>query len=211
MEIEMKYAIPNKEMADSIWEDELIHKIGDPESKETLLLKSAYFDTEDNILLKNDVAFRVRMEGNKVVASLKWKGSSSEGLHKREEVNVPVDDPACFLAPSPDIFAESDQGTEMIRLVNGRTLYSTLEMSFIRRKIRVDYGESIMELAIDTGEIMTNEGDLPICELEIELFSGEEKDVTALGEALREKYDIEPLDVSKYARGLFFSLREGYK
>lgn len=211
MEIEMKFALANKEMADSIWEDDFIDKIGDPESRETQLLKSAYFDTEDHVLLKNDVAFRVRMEGSKVVASLKWKGSSSEGMHKREEVNVPVDDPACFLAPSPQIFAESEQGADMIALVGDKSLHSNLEMSFIRRKIRVDYGESIMELAIDTGEILAKEGELPICELEIELFSGKEEDVRTIGQMLKEKYDIEPLDVSKYARGLFFSLGEGYK
>ncbi len=211
MEIEMKYAIADRETADSIWKDELLEKYGDPKSRETALLKSAYFDTEDSVLLKNDVAFRVRMEGSKVVASLKWKGSSSEGMHKREEVNVPVDDPACFLAPSPDIFAESEQGEDMINLVSGKTLHSTLEMSFIRRKIRMDYNESIMELAIDTGEIKTGRGELPICELEIELFSGREEDVQALGQLFREKYQLEPLDVSKYARGLFFSLGEGYK
>lgn len=202
MEIEMKYAIADKEVADAIWEDELLEEIGDPASREAVYMKSAYFDTDAGILLKNDVAFRVRMEGNKIVASLKWNGSSSAGLHKREEVNVPVDDPACFLEPSAEIFKESEQGRAMLELIGNERLHSILEMNYIRRRLRVDYGKSIMELAIDTGEILTNEGELPICELEIELFTGEQEDVTALGDILREKYGLIPLDTSKYARGL---------
>ena len=202
MGIEMKYAIPNKEVAEAIWEDEYLNQIGDSASRNAVYMKSSYFDTEDKILLKNDVAFRVRMEGNKVVASLKWKGGSSEGLHKREEVNVPIDDPACFLQPSPEIFKESDQGADMMSLVGAEPLHSILEMNFIRKRIRVDYKESIMELAIDTGEILTVDGEIPICELEIELFSGTEEDVKALGGIIREKYNLEPLDASKYARGL---------
>ncbi|HPO04980.1 MAG TPA: CYTH domain-containing protein [Bacillota bacterium] len=204
MEIEMKFAIGNKEVAEAIWEDEYLKKIGDSSSKEAVYMKSAYFDTEERVLLKNDVAFRVRMEGNKVIASLKWNGSSSGGLHKREEVNVPVDDPACFLEPSPEIFRESDQGKAMMDLIGEERLYSILEMNFVRRRIRVDYENSIMEIAVDTGEILTENGELPICELEIELFSGEQEDVTALGNILKEKYDLFPLDVSKYARGLKF-------
>jgi triphosphatase len=202
MEIEMKYAIENKEVAENIWNDDFLNKIGDPSSKETVSMKSAYFDTEEGVLFKNDVAFRVRMEGAKVVASLKWNGSSKNGLHKREEVNVPMDDSACFLEPSPEIFKESDQGLAMMELIGDQRLYSILEMNFIRRRIRVDFGESIMELAIDTGEILTNSDNLPICELEIELFSGIQEDVTALGEILSEKYGLAPMDASKYARGL---------
>ena len=210
MEIEMKYTIRDKETAEAIWEDDYFNEISDASSRETVYMKSAYFDTEEGILLKNDVAFRVRMEGNKVVASLKWNGSSSEGLHTREEVNVPVDDPACFLEPSPEIFQESDQGRAMMELIGEERLYSILEMNFIRRRFRVDYGKSIMELAIDTGDILTTCGEVPICEPEIELFSGEQEDVIALGDILKEKYDLIPLDASKYARGLKL-LRECYQ
>lgn len=198
----MKYAIPNKELAETIWNDDYLKEVEDPTSRDVVFMKSAYFDTEDNILLKNDVAFRVRMEGGKVVASLKWNGKSSAGLHKREEVNVPVDDPACFLEPSPEIFKESEQGADMMTLVGEKRLHSILEMNFVRKKVRIDYGESIMELAIDTGEILTNDGELPICELEIELFSGEEEDVKSLGRIVSEKYALKPLNASKYARGL---------
>ncbi|NLY70250.1 MAG: CYTH domain-containing protein [Clostridiales bacterium] len=204
MEIELKYLIKDKNVAEAIWEDPYLEEFGEVDSKETVYMKAAYFDTEDYILSKNDIAFRIRMEGNRVVASLKWNGSSEEGLHVREEVNVPVDDPACFLQPSPDIFKESEQGRIMMDLVGDKVLNNLLEMHFIRRRIRLDTHKSIFELAIDTGEIITNDGTLPICELEIELFSGEEEDLLSIGEYVAEKYQLTPLNESKYARGLKF-------
>jgi triphosphatase len=195
-------------VADNIWNDDFLDEIGDSSSKESIYMKSAYFDTEDKLLLKNDVAFRVRMEGSKVIASLKWNGTSNDGLHMREEVNVPMDDPACFLEPSPEIFKESDQGMGMMNLIGDSKLQSILEMNFIRRRIRIDYGESIMELAVDTGEILTERDSIPICELEIELFSGVREDVLALGKIIAEKYGLEPMDASKFARGIEL-VREG--
>ena len=203
MEIELKFTIKDKQVAEEIWEDPYLEELGEVDSKETVYMKAAYFDTEDHILSKNDIAFRIRMEGNRIIASLKWNGSR-KGLHIREEVNVPVDDPACFLQPSPDIFKESEQGKIMMDLVGDKVLNNLLEMHFIRRRIRVDTQNSIVELAIDTGEIITNDGTLPICELEIELFSGEEGDLQSIGETLAEKYELSPLNESKYARGLKF-------
>lgn len=202
MEIEMKYAIADKATAEAIWEDAYLSEIGEVDSRETLFMKSAYFDTESRILSAHDVAFRVRMEGNRVVASLKWNGKSENGLHRREEVNVPIVDPACFIKPSPGIFKESETGREMIELIGSDSLESMLEIRYLRRRMRVDNGRSILEVAIDTGSILTDFGELPICELEIELFSGEEEDVVTIGIEFAKRFQLTPLNESKYARGL---------
>lgn len=202
MEIEMKLAIKEKAEADLIWEHDYLREIGDVDSRETVYMKAAYFDTEDYILSKHDIAFRVRMEGNRVVASLKWNGSSQEGLHIREEVNVPIDDLACFLQPSADIFIESEAGRDLMPMIEDKILHSLLEIHFLRRRLRIDTGRSILEVAIDTGDIISGFGNLPICELEIELFSGEQEDVLAIGQVLIDKFNLVPLNESKYSRGL---------
>lgn len=202
MEIEMKYGIGDKEIAKSIWEDEYLTSIEEKDSREKVYMKASYFDTDDYILSKNDIAFRVRMEGARIVASLKWKGASKDGLHTREEINVPVNDEACFIAPDPEIFKESDIGRDMIELVAGKSLHSLLETRFLRSKMRVDTGKTICEVAIDEGEIVTDFGSLPICELEIELFTGDQEDVLDIGRTLAEKYGLTAENRSKYARGL---------
>ena len=210
MEIEMKYGIEDKEIAKSIWEDEYLLSIEEKDSREKVYMKASYFDTDDYILSKNDIAFRVRMEGSRIVASLKWNGASVDGLHTREEINVPVKDEACFIIPNPDIFKESDIGRELISLIQGKPLHSLLETKFLRSRLRVDTGKSICEVAIDEGEIVTDFGSLPICELEIELFSGEQDDVLRMGEVLAEKYHLYAEDRSKYARGLKLLEDAGY-
>lgn len=202
MEIEMKYGIGDKDVAESIWDDSELSLIGDEESREKIYMKAAYFDTNDYILSKNDIAFRVRMEGNRIVASLKWNGESEGGLHTREEINVPVDDEACFINPNPEIFKESEYGQAMMALIAGKELHSLLETRFVRSRFRIDTGNSLSELAIDIGEIVTDFGTLPICELEIELFSGDQEDMQKVGNKLAEKYNLVCEDRSKYARGL---------
>ncbi|MEA4986790.1 MAG: CYTH domain-containing protein [Anaerovorax sp.] len=202
MEIEMKYGIGDKECAENIWDDEDLLRIADIESRETILMKAAYFDTDDYVLSKHDIAFRVRMEGNRVVASLKWNGSCEEGLHSREEINVPINDEACLIMPSPEVFKESEQGRAVLELLGDKQLHSLIETCFLRKRMRIDSGNAICEVAIDEGEIVTDFGTVPICELEIELFSGEEEEVSVIGERLAQKYNLVAENRSKYARGL---------
>ena len=49
---------------------------------------------------------------------------------------------------------------------------------------------------------MTKYGESPISEVEIELFSGETKEMIGIGRKLRDKYDLEAENESKYARGI---------
>jgi inorganic triphosphatase YgiF len=83
MEIELKYAIENSEIAAKIWEDEDLKKIEEPDTRETLFMDAIYFDTKEMDLSHNDMAYRVRREGDRLVASLKWGGGSEGALHKR--------------------------------------------------------------------------------------------------------------------------------
>lgn len=202
MEIEMKYRVPGKGCADRIWEDKALSEICEADSRETIYMKAAYFDTADRILQKNDIAFRVRMEGVKTIATLKWNGSCVDGLHVREEINVPISGEDCLIRPTADIFKESEAGRVVMELTGGRPLENLLEIHFLRRRMRVDNGRSICEVAVDTGEIVTDYGKLPVCELEIELYSGEKEDVTAIGGELAEVYGLAAEDESKYFRGL---------
>ncbi|MCL2437282.1 MAG: CYTH domain-containing protein [Clostridiales bacterium] len=202
VEIELKYSIPDKNIAESIWQDSDIIEMEEAESREKLVLKAAYFDTEDGLLAKHDIAFRVRMEGSRSIASLKWNGKSEGALHTRNEINVPIEGEACLIMPDPAIFKESDIGLQMMELIEGKQLSSVVEVGFLRRRVRVDTKNSIIEISIDTGDIVTDSGSEPICELELELFSGSQDDLIALGTKLAERYALIPEEYSKYARAL---------
>ena len=55
---------------------------------------------------------------------------------------------------------------------------------------------------MDEGEIKTAKGNAPILELEIELYTGDQEDMVALGRKLEEKYHLKQGNKSKYQRGL---------
>ncbi len=204
METELKYRIDNKDTADIICTDPYLISIEEEDSRESLCMKAAYFDTEDHILSQNDIAFRVRQEGTRVIASLKWNGVSKGALHTREELNVPVPEECSLINPKPELFKESEIGEHLLDLIGGKPLLNIMEMRFLRKRLRVDTGKAIMEISVDKGGIVGDVGELPLCEVEIELFSGDEEELLVLGEKLAEKYGLIPEDRSKYARGLEF-------
>lgn len=198
MEIELKYTINNKEIAGQIWEDEELKKIEEPGTRETVFMKATYFDTADCDLCRNDMAYRVRSEGDRLIASLKWGGKNEGALHTREEINIPVTN----THPNPVTFEESDIGKDLIRIINGKQLHPVMEMRIERRRFRLDTGNTLMEVSIDDGVIATEKGSVPICEVEIELFSGEQEPLLAMGSLLETKYGVVSEKRSKFFRGL---------
>ncbi|MGN0659988.1 MAG: inorganic triphosphatase [Emergencia sp.] len=202
MEIELKYLIDNESVIDRIFEDPYLEKIKDRKTEEEIEMHAVYFDTEDRRLYREGIAFRVRKEGSKVVATLKWNGSSEDGMHKREEINVPVSDEEKLHTPDIRIFDQSEMCEVLTRVVGQRQLMPLMDIYFRRRQVRVDTGRSICELSVDRGKIVCCGKTAPISELEIELYSGEEEDMKALGDKVCEKYHLKAEDTSKYKRGL---------
>lgn len=202
MEIEVKYLIPDKETADRLWEDKYLASMEEAGTRETLYMKSAYFDTEDGVLSKHDIAFRVRIEGEYAVAALKWSGRTEGATHIRGEINVPIDGNECLMSPDVNIFKESEIGRDVIELISGRQLFSNVEVGVLRRRFRIDTGKAIIEVSIDNGEVITKCGNAPISEVEFELFSGDREALEELSETIKATYGLEAEEKSKYARGL---------
>ncbi len=198
MEIELKYSISSEEIAVKIWEDDDLKKIEEAGTRETLMMNATYFDTADLDLSKNDMAYRVREEGDRLIASLKWGGGSEGALHKREEINIPVMDKK----PNPVIFETCDIGEDLLSILGGKELRPVLDMKIERKRFRVDTENTILEISIDGGEIITLNGTEPVCEVEIELFSGSEEVMMKIGQMLAEKYDLVSEKRSKFYRGL---------
>ncbi|MDD6190162.1 MAG: CYTH domain-containing protein [Firmicutes bacterium] len=198
MEIELKYNIPGENIEKAIWENELFSQYEEEGSREEVMLDNLYFDTEECDLEKNEIAYRIRCEKDRLVASLKWKGHSEDGLHVREEINVPV----TSSEPDPEVFEESKVGSEFMELVDGKELKCFMEMKVFRRRFRIDVDDAIFEISLDSGEMITEKGNAEIHEVEVELFSGDTDSLVKVGNLLQEKYGLEPEDKSKYARGI---------
>ncbi len=202
MEIELKYQVDNAEKIEQIFSDPYLESIKDKETEEEIEMHAVYFDTEDRRLYREGIVFRVRKEGRRLTATLKWNGSSEEGMHKREEINVPVRDEEKLVKPDIQIFDQSEMCQVLTDLVGKRTLIPMMDVYFSRRQVRVDTGRSISEVSLDRGRIECGGKTAPVSELEIELYSGEEEDMMALGRHISEKYGLTAENKSKYKRGL---------
>ncbi|MDR1043459.1 MAG: CYTH domain-containing protein [Clostridiales Family XIII bacterium] len=203
MEIELKYKIGSRELLEKIERDKFLASITEKDSAAAISMKAAYFDTEDHLLMRNDIAFRIRKEGNRLVGTLKWsdKDTGVLGLYVREEISVPVADDSCFLSPDPYIFKDSKAGKEMLEAISGQPLVLIFETVFTRRRFRVDSAGTICEVSLDTGEIIAGDRHAPIQELEIEMFSGSEEELIRIGDKVADAYGLEPEPLSKFARG----------
>ena len=76
-------------------------------------------------------------------------------------------------------------------------------MEFLRKELTADIGEGGRAiLSYDEGKIIAGGKETAISEVEVELYEGNEENLTAFGEKLVEKYGLEPPNKSKHARGL---------
>ena len=90
----------------------------------------------------------------------------------------------------------------MLAAVSDKKLIPVMEMDYVRKAIQVDTGKSISVVSLDEGTIHTSKGDAEILEVEVELYSGDQEDMVALGGELAAKYNLQTSDKSKYQRGL---------
>ncbi|MBO4818579.1 MAG: CYTH domain-containing protein [Firmicutes bacterium] len=203
MEQETKYTIKDEQTADLIWEEVLSGEYGDPIGPESVYMEGAYYDTPSRVLKSNNVALRVRCEGAICFATLKWGGNKvMQGLHEHQEVNVPIDTDSCLIAPSVDIFEESIDGRKMSDLVGDEALEMIFVTQITRRRAKIHYRSSIVELAIDQGKVAANDKEEHISEMEIELYAGDLSDVLILTQDIADKHGLEPENRSKYARAV---------
>lgn len=201
MEIEMKYSIPDENIIEKMWTQEVFEKYGSVDRNTVIQMAATYYDTAEGLLSSVDAAFRTRKEGNHFVATLKWNDSVHDGLFEREELNINIEEAQCH-EPTLQIFAESENTRPLINLVEDRPLYSTIETDFIRHVMRVDTGSVIFEADLDIGSIIAGEVTLPICELELELYSGSIEAMEKVGMDLAERFGLVPGVKSKFQRGL---------
>lgn len=169
-------------------------------------LQASYFDTADGILAKSAIIVRMRKEGRRWVQTA--KGPSSALLERREH-NVSIPSPAGGGAPEVDLSRHAgtlvglailealdlQQGDAMPPLVK---LYETR----VQRMTRITaHADSVMEIALDQGRIVSGSRSVAISELEIELKKGKAEDVLGLARQWCADHGLWISSISKSMKG----------
>ena len=200
METEYKYRIKDVGVFDAILDDKEYGKFVKNRLVEDVKMHAVYFDTDTEDLRKKGIAYRIRYENDRIVATIKWDNKVVDGLHVREEFNLVINDEKFAERPNIDVFLSSDAYEVLHNAVGNKPLIKTVEMEFDRRQARFDTGKSISAISMDEGVIHRKDGDIPVQELEIEWYYGDEEDFKNMATKIAAKFELEPEDRSKLQR-----------
>lgn len=195
-EIEWKLQVTNEDSWPQI--AAFISALPDVIERQHIVMEAHYFDTKDRQLNKNKIAYRIRVENETLVATVKAGGSSVGGLHKRMEANVFVKSSL----PDLSVFADVKEVKPVVDFLQEVPLYEIVATDFVREAVLVTYKKSRIEIAMDKGLIRANGKVERIAEVELELKDGSEEELALLGTQLCNRFPLKPESRSKYYRGL---------
>lgn len=199
VEIEIKFSVKEKWVADAIVADPLFSGPGAESPWEVIPVKALYYDTVDQDLHKAGIMYRVRSEGAKQVATIKKGGDPKSNFQRRQEWNVEVSS----LEPDISLFKDTKICRELEAISGKGILHPVFSCVFERRFIVLTLErETQVELAVDNGHIFAGNLTEPVCELELELKQGDPEVMLLMAERIAKKYGLTPEPRSKYTRGL---------
>ena len=177
-----------------------------PEQQEKLLaqygpwqsiqMETTYFDTPKRCLSQHHITLRRRMENGISVCTVKtplpgnargeWECQCSD-IHR-----------ALILLQQSGI-------PEEIAQLASEGLHSYCGARFLRQACPVTLAGAVAELALDRGVLLGADREIPFCEIEVELKSGDAETVTAFAASLAQELGLQPENRSKFHRAMLLA------
>lgn len=211
METEIKLLFKNPEELLAITESEWFSDYClDSVPREKDKLVNTYYDTPDRRLNAQNAMIRVRMyesdDDFRYEHTVKYGGGVVNGLHQRYEWNVPSDSKNFSYKEFIDSIQNNDDPVELLEKalegVKEEELVPLCSVEFTRSLYTFGFGDSIMDACFDIGEMRSGDLTESICELELELTSGDVVDLKEMAEFIIEQTGCVTFDESKYQRAL---------
>jgi triphosphatase len=198
VEIELKLALPPQQAATFI---KLMARRRSVPAQQ--VLRTRYFDTPDFALSAQGIALRVRRVGRRWVQTLKTEGVRRGGLSQRAEYEMAI------TRGTPDWSRFPAEALAWVPEALRAQLLPVFETDFSRTAWQLKGPhDAAIEVALDVGEVRTLKGmhadarSQPICEIELELKSGQPDALFELAQGWARQLDCLPLDSSKAERGV---------
>ena len=155
-------------------------------------MRTTYYDTPDRALSARKWTLRRRLENGVGVCTLK----TPAGLGRREyEVRRDTIEEAvlelCKLSAPEELMGLTADGVKPV-----------CGASFTRFARLVELPDGVVEVALDSGELFSGENRQPLCELEVELKTGEPVAVQSFALELAAQFPLVPETKSKFKRAL---------
>ena len=165
-------------------------------------LHNIYHDTPAHQLHAQRVALRLRRVGSaeapEWLQTLKMGGDGASALSRRGEWEVPV--------PGPALDPAALQATPWAALDADGHLLAALVPCFVTQFERCSWqvkkaDGSLVEVALDIGQVSAGPRQAPICELELELLAGRPEALFEVAREIAAAVPVLPLGASKAERG----------
>lgn len=193
-EIEIKFFFNAK------FSPQLLHAISQHTviSHKNQMLHNVYFETPERELRQMDMGLRVRRIDEQSTQTIKTSGRVIGGLHQRPEYNEMIEGLEPELARfNQKIWPESCDVEQLQRDLT--PLFST-DFRRLHWLLEMQDG-TLIEAAYDCGNIITEQGKQPICEIELELVKGDEAQLFILAKDIATLPSVRLGNVSKAQRG----------
>jgi triphosphatase len=161
---------------------------------------SVYFDTDKQKLRRRGITLRVRRSGDRYIQTIKATGHS--GIVARNEWESEIADGQPDLAQA--------RGTALDDLLTDkfwRKLKPQFETRVRRTVFPLERNGAMIELSLDEGTIETGDASMRLCEIELELKSGDKADVFEAARLMTRALPLQLGLISKSERG--YRLRDG--
>ena len=159
----------------------------------SISMETTYYDTPSKALSSRFFTLRRRLENGVSVCTLKAPaGGDARGEWETQCETIEAAIPElCKLdcpAQLPELIADG--------------LEAVCGARFTRLCSLVEFGDAVLELALDRGYLFAGEKQIPLCEIEVELKEGSREQALAYGKILAARYGLEPERGSKFKRAL---------
>jgi triphosphatase len=181
------------------------HVVGKPQTRK---LTSIYYDTPSLALLRSKVSVRVRRMSGRWFQSIKTSGQATDGLHSRLE----WEDLLQSGHPNFDKMQAIDH-VGIRQLLTDSSMQASLQPIFStvvkRTEWQIQWQQTHLELALDIGHVViANTEVTEICELEIELKSGDADAIQAFAKHLQSEFKLTKENSSKAELGYSLYLQQ---
>ena len=184
MEFEVKYRADDKALA-------AIEAALPGEYKETRMT-TTYYDNPKGDFSQRRWTLRHRCENDQHVCTLKTPGAGKLTRSEYEWNGSDIQEAIPYLIKL--------SGFDELKVLVEDGLQVIGGAKFTRRSRMITVGATVAELALDSGVLLCGTKEAPLCEMEIELKSGFQEEVMAIGLILSSKFGLVAEPRSKFAR-----------
>lgn len=164
-----------------------------PVAYQTITMETTYFDTTDFALSNRRITLRRRLENGESVCTVKTPVSGygrGEWECRCSDIREGIFE-LCKLGASKELLLLTVDGVQPV-----------CGARFTRRAGIVEYAGAVLELALDSGVLLGGGLEIPLCEVEVELKSGDTSAAVEFGTVLAAKFGLQPQKKSKFRRAL---------